>query len=56
MLEATEKEFLAAVREVTRVHGRNPVLNAMLTGSSQLSLDSVENGLPDNADSDSSLT
>ena len=38
LLEATEEEFLAAVREVTRVHGRNPVLNAILTGSSQLSV------------------
>ena len=58
LLEATEEEFLAAVRDMTRLHGRKHVVDAMLTdsfaGSSQLSDDSVENELPNDTDSDSS--
>ena len=55
-MDATEEDFLAAVREVTRVHGRRLVVDAMLTdsiaGSSQLSDCSVENDAPDEPDSD----
>ena len=57
LLEATDDDFMAAVKEVTRIHGRNHIIDAILSDSiaesSQLSEFSVENGSPDSSDSDS---
>ena len=57
-MEATEDDFLAAVREVTRVRGRRHVVDAILAdsiaGSSQLSDHSEENDAPDAVDTDTS--
>jgi hypothetical protein len=58
LLEATEDEFLRAVSDVTRVHGRRHVIDAILSdsnpGSSQFGDYPVENYVPDADDSDSS--
>jgi hypothetical protein len=58
LLETTEDEFLRAVSDVTRVHGRRHVIDAILSdsnpGSSQFGDYPVENHVPDVDDSDSS--
>jgi hypothetical protein len=41
LLEATEDEFLRAVSDVTRVHGRRHVIDAILSDPIQVVVNSV---------------